>query len=127
MLELFVEDLVVDVLTGVYSEETNRPQPLRISVRAELRAVDRYEPASPLRLSKDYMELKRAATSLPQGRHFALIEAVADHIVDAVMAEDERVACVTVRIVKLALAEHNESIGICLSRRRDHSDAANRS
>ncbi len=31
-LLLEVDDLHVDVLTGIYSEETHLPQPLRISV-----------------------------------------------------------------------------------------------
>ena len=31
-LTLEVNDLVVDVLTGIYSEETGKPQPLRISI-----------------------------------------------------------------------------------------------
>ena len=35
-LVLEVDDLDVDVLTGIYSEETHLPQPLRISVRATL-------------------------------------------------------------------------------------------
>ena len=33
-LILEVNDLVVDVLTGIYSEETGKPQPLRISIAA---------------------------------------------------------------------------------------------
>ena len=35
-LWLEVDGLTVDVLTGIYSEETHLPQPLRISVRAKL-------------------------------------------------------------------------------------------
>ncbi|MFN3799099.1 MAG: dihydroneopterin aldolase, partial [Sphingobium yanoikuyae] len=36
-LTLEVNNLHVDVLTGIYSEETHLPQPLRISIRAKLR------------------------------------------------------------------------------------------
>ena len=45
-------------------------------------------------------------------RLFVLIEAVADHIAETLMADDARVARVEVRIVKLAIAEAGESIGI---------------
>lgn len=119
MLELFVENLIINVLTGVYSEETKRPQPLRISIKAELLHPDRYEPDSPLRLSKDYMDLKRAATNLPKGQHFTLLEAVAFHIADTIGSDDQRVTSVTVRIVKLGISEGDEDIGITLTRRRE--------
>jgi dihydroneopterin aldolase len=118
-LILEVADLEVDVLTGIYSEETGKPQPLRISVAATLAAPDRFEPDTPLSTSKNYMDLKFAMTdALPPGVHFKLIEAVADHICETLFVQDHRVRDVTVRIVKLALSEAGESIGITLRRER---------
>ena len=117
-LTLEVHDLDVDVLTGIYSRETHLPQPLRISITAELAVEQRYEPSSPLSGSKNYIDLREAATELPTGVHFTLVEAVADHIIARVMQGDERVRRVTVKIVKLAIAEAGESIGITLSRAR---------
>jgi len=118
-LVLEVDDLHVDVLTGIYSEETHLPQPLKISVQALLAHEDHYDPDTPLSHSKNYMDLKHAATqSLPKGQHFKLIEAVADHIIDTVLLQDEKVRHVKVKIVKLALSERGESIGITLSRWR---------
>ncbi len=112
LLQLEVHDLEVPVLTGIYSEETHLPQPLRISITVDLDATDRFEPETPLAASKNYMDLKRAATALPVGRHFVLVEAVADYIIDTLMVSDPRVARVEVRIVKLAIAENGEAIGI---------------
>ncbi|MEZ5709521.1 MAG: dihydroneopterin aldolase [Blastomonas sp.] len=118
-LILQVDDFDVNVLTGIYSEETKLAQPLRISVHVELKAADRYHPDTPLTASKNYMDLKHAAsTALPQGVHFKLVEAVADHIIETLFLQDERVLAVTVKIVKLAIAEDGESIGIMLSRER---------
>ena len=118
-LVLEVADLHVDVLTGVYSEETGRPQPLRISVRAELEPARHYAPDAKLGSSKNYMDLKFAATqALPPGTHFTLIEAVADHICETLFVGDARVTAVTVSIVKLAIAEGDERIGITLRRER---------
>ena len=74
-LTLEVNNLDVDVLTGIYSEETHLPQPLRISIRARLKIADHYDPDTPLTQSKNYMDLKHAATTaLPKGQHFTLIE-----------------------------------------------------
>lgn len=118
-LTLEVADFEVDVLTGIYSEETGNPQPLRISIAARMRPAHAYTPDTPLSASKNYMDLKFAASAaLPPGVHFKLIEAVADHICETLFAQDERVEAVTVRIVKLAIAEANEKIGITLTRER---------
>lgn len=119
LLQLQVHDLEVEVLTGIYSEETHLPQPLRISITADIDMPERFDPDSPLRLSKNYLDLKRAATSaLPKDVHFTLIEAVAEHICDTLFIGDARVRRVEVRIVKLAIAEHGEAIGMTLTRNR---------
>ena len=118
-LILEVADLERDVLTGIYSEETGKPQPLRITIRARLACAEHYAPDTPLSESKNYMDLKFAASdALPEGVHFKLIEAVADHICETLFLQDERIEQVTVKIVKLAIAEANERIGITLTRDR---------
>ena len=117
-LVLEVANLEVPVLTGIYSEETHLPQPLRISVKVMLECADHYAADTPLAASKNYMDLKRAMTHLPEGVHFVLIEAVADHIIETLMVQDPRVQSVEVKIVKLAIADDNEEIGVTLSRSR---------
>jgi dihydroneopterin aldolase len=118
-LTLEITDLEVDVLTGIYSEETGKPQPLRISIAARMRPAQRYEPDTPLSASKNYMDLKFAATDgLPPGVHFKLIESVADYIADTLLTGDERIEAVTIKIVKLAIAEAGEQIGMTLTRER---------
>ena len=118
-LILEVADFEHDVLTGIYSEETGRPQPLRFTIQVQLKVAERYTPDTPLSASKNYMNLKFAASeALPAGVHFTLIEAVADHICDTLFVQDERVEAVTVKIVKLAISEAGEKIGITLTRER---------
>jgi dihydroneopterin aldolase len=118
-LQLHVHDLEVMVLTGIYSEETHLPQPLRISVTVDLDLPGRFGPESPLSMSKNYLDLKHAATdALPHGVHFKLVEAVAEHICETLFLQDKRVARVEVKIVKLAISEGGESIGIGLVRHR---------
>ncbi|GMM94095.1 dihydroneopterin aldolase [Qipengyuania sp. MTN3-11] len=118
-LILEVADFEHDVLTGIYSEETGKPQPLRFTIRARLKPLHRYEADTSLDHSKNYMDLKFAASqALPEGVHFKLIEAVADHICETLFLQDSRVEAVTVKIVKLAIAERGEEIGITLHRER---------
>ena len=118
-LTLNVHDLEVMVLTGIYSEETHLPQPLRISLTVDLQVPDRFDPDTPLSASKNYLDRKHAATTaLPTGVHFTLVEAVAEHICETLFLQDARVTRVEVSIVKLAIAEADESIGITLVRNR---------
>lgn len=120
LLQLEVSGIETMVLTGIYSEETHLPQPLRVSVTVDLRLPEaKYTPDTPLSASKNYLDLKRAVTeSLPEGLHFTLIEAVADHICAQLFAEDERVSRVEIRIVKLAISQGGEEIGIRMVRHR---------
>jgi len=119
LLQLQVHDLEVEVLTGIYSEETHLPQPLRISVTADLDMPERFAPDTPLSASKSYIDLKHAATTaLPKDVHFTLIEAVAEYVCETLFVSDKRVQRVEVRIVKLAIAEQGESIGITMVRHR---------
>jgi dihydroneopterin aldolase len=118
-LILEVANIETDVLTGVYSEETGRPQPLRISISVALAPGAQFTPDTPLGASKNYMDLKFAATSgLPQGVHFTLIESIGDHIAETLFLQDARVERVTVKIVKLAISEAGEEIGMTLTRHR---------
>jgi len=120
ILQLEVSGIEVQVLTGIYSEETHLPQPLRISLVVDLALPDaRFAPDTPLSASKNYLDLKRAVTeALPAGLHFTLIEAVAEHVCMTLFAEDARVRCVEIRIVKLAISLGGESIGIRMVRHR---------
>jgi dihydroneopterin aldolase len=118
-LYLEIADFVHMVHTGIYSEETGRPQPLRFTIRVRLKAMPHYDPDTSLDASKNYMDLKFAASrALPEGVHFKLIEAVADHVCDTLFVQDQRVEEVRVKIVKLALSEAQEHIGITLTRER---------
>ena len=119
LLQLEVHDLIVPVLTGIYSEETHLPQPLRISLTVDLDCPRRFAPDTPLSASKNYLDVKHAATdALATAGHFTLVEAVADHICETLFLQDDRVRRVVVKIVKLAIAEADEAIGITLVRHR---------
>jgi dihydroneopterin aldolase len=65
------------------------------------------------------MDLKHAASDgLPKEVHFQLIESVADHICETLFVQDARVQQVEVKIVKLAISEAGEDIGMTLTRAR---------
>jgi 7,8-dihydroneopterin aldolase/epimerase/oxygenase len=118
-LTLELTDFEHMVHTGIYSEETGKPQPLRFSVSVRMKPAPHYDPDTSLDASKNYMDLKFACSdALGEDTHFKLIEAVADHVCETLFLQDKRVEAVTVKIVKLALSEADEKIGITLHRER---------
>ena len=117
-LTLELADFEHMVHTGIYSEETGKPQPLRFSVSVQLRPIQHYDADTSLDASKNYMDLKFACSEALGDTHFKLIEAVADHVCETLFLQDTRVEAVTVKIVKLALSEADEKIGITLLRER---------
>ena len=119
IVRLEVDDIEIDLLTGIYSEETKLPQPLRVSIMAEMRAEQRFLPDTPLDASKNYLDLRDALVrTLPRDRHFKLIESIADHVADTLFVQDRRVRRVVVKIVKLAISSGGEAIGMTLVRHR---------
>ena len=117
-LTLELADFEHMVHTGIYSEETGKPQPLRFSVAVRMRPVAHYDPDTSLDASKNYMDLKFACSAALGDMHFKLIEAVAEHVCETLFVQDKRIEAVTVKIVKLALSEADEKIGITLHRER---------
>ena len=117
-LILEIADFVHQVHTGIYSEETGKPQPLRFTVQVKLKCIDHFDAETPLDASKNYMDLKFACSDALGDRHYKLIEAVADHVCETLFLQDARVEAVTVKIAKLALSEADETIGITLHRDR---------
>ena len=117
-LTLELADFEHLVHTGIFSEETGKPQPLRFSVAVKLKPAAHYDAETSLDASKNYMDLKFACSEALGDTHFKLIEAVADHVCETLFLQDKRVEGVTVKIVKLALSEADEKIGITLHRER---------
>ena len=117
-LTLELADFVHLVHTGIYSEETGQPQPLRFTIGVRMKPIARYEADTSLDASKNYMDLKFACSEALGDTHFKLIEAVADHVCETLFVQDRRVEAVSVKIVKLALSEADEQIGITLTRER---------
>ena len=119
LLRLEVDDIAIDLLTGIYSEETHLPQPLRLSIAVDLDPPAPFTPDTPLAASKNYLDLRDAVLkAIPRGRHFKLIEAIADHVCATLFAGDPRVRRVQVKIIKLAISEDGGAIGMTLGRHR---------
>ncbi|WP_310498532.1 dihydroneopterin aldolase [Sandarakinorhabdus sp.] len=118
-LQLWVRDVEVPVLTGIYSEETGQTQPLRISVWADIAAEPLFTADTPLNASRNYLDIKAAITAVStDGVHYMLVESVADTIINRLLALESRFTRVRVEVLKMAICEAGEGIGITLTRSR---------
>jgi dihydroneopterin aldolase len=91
-------------------------------VTVDLDCPAHFAPTSPLSESKNYLDIKAAIRDhYPDGLHYTLIEAVADHIISFLFAADQRVRRVKVKIIKTAISLEGEAIGITLTRSRPES------
>ncbi len=108
---------------GVLEEEIARPQPFEIDLDIETRLAG---PGSSddLRATVDYGPVVATVRDLVERRHFSLLEALAQAIADAVLA-DPRVDAVTVGARKLCppLAADVATVGVRITRRRDERSA----
>ena len=61
-LTLELADFEHLVHTGIFSEETGKPQPLRFSVAVKLKPAAHYDAETSLDASKNYLDLKFACS-----------------------------------------------------------------
>src|SRR3546814_14357764 len=75
LLRLEVAGIPVDLLTGIHSEETHLPQPLLISITADLEPTPEYRPQTPLAFHTASLDLLHAAMqAIPTDIPLPLIE-----------------------------------------------------
>src|SRR3546814_12051827 len=80
LLRLEVAGIPVDLLTGIPSEETHLPQPLLISITADLEPTPEYRPQPQLGFPTDYLDLRNAALhAIPLDPHLTRIESYTYH------------------------------------------------
>jgi len=111
---VFVRDLVVDCLIGVYAHEKEQPQRVRINLDLAVRegsaAVD-----DALDNVVDYEALVSGIGALVGRGHVNLVETLADDIA-AMCLGDGRVRSARVRVEKLDVFDNAESVGVEIER-----------
>jgi dihydroneopterin aldolase len=114
-----IRDLRVTGTHGVLPEERNRPQPFSLDVVAwvDMAAAQASDALSD---TVDYGSLAQVAADVVTERSFQLLEALAGHVADAVLAVDPRVEAVEVTVRKLRppLALDLASTGVRVRRAR---------
>ena len=106
--KVFVRGLTLDAEIGVYAHEHGRHQPLVADVELDLAVVGTWDHLAD---TINYETIVASARAIAAEGHFQLVEAFADRLARACLA-DERVTRVRVRVEKpLALAPQAEAAG----------------
>lgn len=111
---IFISDLRLDILIGVYDWERKVPQTVQLDL--EIGIPDAGQPRSDrIRETIDYARvIERIKASLQQDR-FLLVERLAEHLAQLVMTEF-KVPWVKVSVSKLAVEKDVKRVGITIER-----------
>lgn len=108
MTKIFVTGLKVDAQIGVYSHEKGKAQPLVVDVELDVPTAG----AQRLSETVNYEMVGEAARAIAAEGHIGLVEAFAERLARACLA-DHRVTRARVRVEKpLALAPHAAAAGV---------------
>lgn len=117
-----IRGLRVTGVHGVLPEERERAQPFLLDIDAWVDATSAAR-SDALVDTVDYGSLVELAAEVVAGRRFALVEALADAVAQAVLSLDSRVAMVAVAVHKLRppVPFDVASVGVRVVRRRRQS------
>ena len=113
---VFIRDLTLPALIGIYIHEKENPQPIRINLDL---AVKENMTANKDRLADvvSYEEIADGVRKLIASGHVNLVETLAQQIADMCFSH-QRVQTVRVRVEKLAVFEDAVSAGVEIERHR---------
>lgn len=113
---VFIHDLLISALIGIYTHEKQGNQPVRINIDLTVREGDtdiddRFENVV------CYEEVVKKVERIVSAGHINLVETLAEDIAAACL-EDARVFVARVRVEKLAAIENAASVGVEIERIR---------
>ena len=111
---IFIEELRLDTLIGVYDWERHRRQTIQLDLEIGLRDRTAAE-TDAVADTVDYGAVVDRLRLLVADSHFALIEAFAEAVAQIVL-EEFRGAWVKVRVTKLGLMRDARRVGIVIER-----------
>jgi len=116
---VFVRDLVLQAEIGVHKHEQRRRQPVRVNI--DLTVEENAEPlADRLENVVDYERIVEGVRDIVTSGHINLVETLAERIAGLALT-DARVLATRVRVEKLEVLAHAESVGVEIERRRQGS------
>ena len=111
---IFLRELKIETLIGVYEWEKRVPQTLQIDLEIAL-PNSRACQSDDIDDALDYSEIVRHLQTVLTSRHFNLIEALAEHIAQ-ILLNDFKAPWVKVSVAKLNAIRGSRMVGISIER-----------
>ena len=114
---IFITDLLVDMMIGIYDAEKVKTQPVRLNI--EMTVIDHKGP-----INDDYHNvvcyesISNSIKNLAAKEHVNLVETLAENIADICLAHP-RVLATKVKVEKLEAIENTVSVGIEIKRTKE--------
>jgi 7,8-dihydroneopterin aldolase/epimerase/oxygenase len=111
---IFLRELKIETLIGVYEWEKRIPQTLQIDLEIAL-PNSRACQSDDIDDALDYSEIVRHLQDVLTSRHFNLLEALAEHIAQ-ILLNDFKAPWVKVSVAKLQAIRGSKMVGISIER-----------
>ncbi len=111
---IFLRELKVETLIGVYEWEKRVPQALQLDLEIGLPS-SRAGQSDDLADALDYAEIAAHLQQVLTTRHFGLIEALAEHIA-RILLDDFKAPWVKVSVAKLNAIRNCRQVGVSIER-----------
>lgn len=111
---IFLRELKIDTLIGVYEWEKRIPQTLQVDLEIAL-PNDRAGHSDDIADALNYAEVVQHMQNLLGQRHFNLLEALAEHIAQMLL-RDFNVPWVKISVAKLNAIRGSRMVGVCIER-----------
>ena len=110
---IFIADLRLDILVGVYDWERKVPQTVQFDL--EIGIPDRAKPVDKIGDTIDYAKVVARIESSLRGNHFPLVERLAEHVAQLVLQEF-RSPWIRVSVTKLSPLRNVKRLGVTIER-----------
>lgn len=114
LAKIFIRDLELEALIGIYDHEKTTPQPLRINIELGVRE-GRASLTGDINDTVDYEKIVNGVREIATSGHTGLLETLAEKIADYCMTKS-LVMTATIRLEKPAAIPGTASVGIEITR-----------
>jgi dihydroneopterin aldolase len=111
---IFLRELRIETLIGVYEWEKRMPQTLQLDLEIALPS-SRACQTDDIKDALNYADIVRHIQSVLSSRHFNLLEALAEHIAE-IMLNDFKAPWVRISVAKLNAIRGSRMVGISIER-----------
>ncbi len=113
---VFIRDLLVRCVIGIFPEERDKKQDVLINVTMETDLQDACK-SDAIADSIDYKKVKQEIVNVVETSQYQLVESIAGRVADICLSE-QRVLRVTVTVEKPGAARFSRSVGVSIVREK---------